>query len=137
MLPRRGRGPGRMPMAHALARAARSVQGTLHRQKRAVLGRRSQGEASSAGNDAKGVRAKFRDGVARAEQRVILNFDLTPFASGFACAEQRVILHLDLTPFALTPFPSTQDLRTINHLESAICCNAACQEKNLRSIFLQ
>ena len=33
------------------------------------------------GNYAKGVRAKFRDGVARSEQWVVLNFDLTPFAS--------------------------------------------------------
>ena len=29
---------------------------------------------------AKGVRAKFRDGVARFEPRVFLNFDLTPLA---------------------------------------------------------
>jgi hypothetical protein len=34
-----------------------------------------------AGNYAKGVRAKFRDGVARSGPRVFLNFDLTPFAS--------------------------------------------------------
>ena len=34
-----------------------------------------------AGGYAKGVRAKFRYGVARSEQRVVLNFDPTPFAS--------------------------------------------------------
>jgi hypothetical protein len=39
------------------------------------------GETSRAGNYAKGVRAKFRYGVARSEQWVVLNFDLTPFAS--------------------------------------------------------
>ena len=33
-----------------------------------------------AADSAKGVRAKFRQGVARCEQRVFLNFDLTPFA---------------------------------------------------------
>ena len=33
-----------------------------------------------AGHYAKGVRAKFRVGVARLESRVFLNFDLTPFA---------------------------------------------------------
>ena len=39
------------------------------------------GKASRAGDYAKGVRAKFRYGVARFGQRVFLNFDLTPFAS--------------------------------------------------------
>ena len=73
MLARRARRPGRMPMAHALARAARCVQGTL----RAAEG----GKTSRSGNDAKGVRAKFRYGVARSEQNVVLNFDLTPFAA--------------------------------------------------------
>ena len=33
-----------------------------------------------AADSAKGVRAKFRQGVARCEQKVFLNFDLTPFA---------------------------------------------------------
>ncbi len=44
-------------------------------------GRRRERTTRSAGNDAKGVRAKFRYGVARSEQWVVLNFDLTPFAS--------------------------------------------------------
>ena len=85
MLPRRGRGPGRMPMAHALARAARSRSGTL----RAAEG----GTTSSAGNYAKGVRAKFRYGVARSEQRVVLNFDLTPFASMTPFASDPICFH--------------------------------------------
>ena len=66
------------PMAHALARAARSMQGTIRAQKGERTTRR-------AGNDAKGVGAKFRSGVARSEQWVVLNFDLTPFASDPIC----------------------------------------------------
>jgi hypothetical protein len=39
------------------------------------------GEELVAGDSANGVRAKFRIGVARFGELVILNFDLTPFAS--------------------------------------------------------
>ena len=52
---------------------------------------------------AKGVRAKFCDGVARSDQRVILNFDLTPFASPH-------LLHL-------TTFASKPGLPTTNHID--------------------
>ena len=38
------------------------------------------GQARRAGEYANGVSAKFRYGVVRSEQRVVLNFDLTPFA---------------------------------------------------------
>ncbi len=41
------------------------------------------GKTSLAGGSAKGVRAKFRYGVARSELMVFLNFDLTPFALNF------------------------------------------------------
>ena len=68
---------GVKPPWHTLWRepqAGRSVQVTLRAQKGERTTRR-------AGNDAKGVRTKFRNGVARAEQWGVLNFDLTPFAS--------------------------------------------------------
>ena len=39
-----------------------------------------------AADGAKGVRAKFRQGVARSEQRVFLNCDLAPFALPLASA---------------------------------------------------
>jgi transposase-like protein len=80
--------PECMPMAHALAQSARSVQGTLCAQKKG---------ASRAGSYAKGVRAKFRYGVVRFEKRIFLNFDLTPFAS------RPHLLLRHLTPFAATP----------------------------------
>ena len=74
--------------AHSQARAARSVRVTL-----GVV------RVSCAADCAKGVRAKFRQGVARSELRVFVNFDLTPFAVNF-----------DLTPFAfpvcVRPHPS-------------------------------
>ena len=41
----------------------------------------SHGKRWRAGGYAKGVRAKFRYRVARSEEMVVLNFDLTPFAS--------------------------------------------------------
>ncbi len=57
-----------------------------------------------AGNYANRVRAKFRYGVARADQSFVLNFDLTPFAS--------------ITPFASTaPFAATRDLSTTNYID--------------------
>jgi hypothetical protein len=80
MLARRAQGPGRMPMAHALARAARSLRVTLRKGKERDDAPETTHQVVS-GDYAKGVRAKFRHGVARSEQMVVLNFDLTPIAS--------------------------------------------------------
>ena len=90
------------------ARAKAHAHGTRSGANREVCAGDSslaKGETTSrAGTDAKGVRAKFRYGVARSEQRVVLNFDLTPFA---------------LTPFASMPppFAATQNLPTTNHID--------------------
>ena len=68
------------------ARARAHAHGARCGARREVCARDSSlakkwGKASRAGDYAKGVRAKFRYGVARFGQRVFLNFDLTPFAS--------------------------------------------------------
>ncbi len=86
-----------MPMAHALARVASSMKGILRGQK-------GGGERPDAPETTQKGSAKFRYGVARAEQSFVLNFDLTPFAS--------------ITPFASTaPFAATRDLSTTNHID--------------------
>ena len=53
---------------------------------RAVRVRPGVARVLCAADSAKGVRAKFRQGVACCEQRVFLNFDLTPFALPLASA---------------------------------------------------
>ena len=66
--------------AHAQARAARAVR------VRPGVVRLGVVRVLCAADGAKGVRAKFRQSVARCEQRVFLNCDLAPFALPLASA---------------------------------------------------
>ena len=80
-------GKSQLSQAASVAATGRlaKLHGTRSGASREVCARDSslaEGDTPSrAGNDAKGVRAKFRYGVARSDHRAILNFDLTPFAS--------------------------------------------------------
>ena len=72
------------------------------------------GKTSRAGDNAKGVRAKFRYGVARSGQRVFLNFDLTPFAS-----RDPICVSLS-DPFCLHP-GSASEVMVASPSDGAIC----------------
>ena len=90
----------------------------MHRRAlRGLGGCRWAWRGSCAPQTARGVRAKFRQGVARCEQRVFLNFDLAPFAFPVASALWARTQH-HAGPIWYTSHPCrSSSLSTKNHTE--------------------